>query len=90
MEIIGRANEHEYLAKISRRELNDLLDKNYQEWFETGTIVNISKIYKVVDSIRKNKDELKRQADQLRAIALLLEPMQDIINLTLKGKENNE
>lgn len=90
MEIIARVDKHEYIARISRSELCNLLDKDYQEWFETGTVINVAKIYKVVDSLKKHQDTLKNQAEQLRAIALLLEPMQDIIQNTLKTGEKHD
>ena len=88
MEIIGKVNDCEYIVKVKSKELCDLLDKNYRDWFDIGTKIDIAAIYKVVDSLRRNKTELKRQAEQLRAVALLLEPMQDIINLTLEGEVN--
>ena len=83
MNIIGKISDHKYIATVERHELLSLLDKRWDD-FNIGDTIAIGKIFNIVSALRNNNEILLKQAEQLRAIACLLEPMQGIITAALK------
>ena len=83
MNIIGKISDQKYIATVDSHELLSLLDTRWDN-FKIGDTITISKIFNTVSALRNNNEILVKQAEQLRAIACLLEPMQGIITAALK------
>lgn len=74
MNIIGEAEHNHYIVKINEMELKKLTNLT-QYKFEVGDVIDIHKIYFVLSTLEENKNSIEKQAEQLRAIANLLEPL---------------
>lgn len=67
------------IIEIDEYELKNLVGAEKTSELRVGAEVRVNEAYQKLDNLRRHEKSIKRHVEELRALATLLEPLEDVV-----------